>query len=129
MYLGLYSNGFFSSKKYIFIQSKKMCSMKFFYSMILGSKIWSSICRWNSVKLLHVLYSDFDACVNHKSKPHLTVLTFKFVFGLRGLKCTFTGSGFVVDLIIPLHQSNLGFFLAAWKVTDHTTIIFTQSYA
>ena len=35
---------FFSYKKYIFIQSKKMCLMKYFYSMIIGSQIWSSIC-------------------------------------------------------------------------------------
>ena len=35
---------FFSYKKYIFIHTKKMCSMKLFYSMIFGSQIWSSIC-------------------------------------------------------------------------------------
>ena len=34
----------FSHKKYIFIQSKKMSSMKYFYSMIFSSQIWSSIC-------------------------------------------------------------------------------------
>ena len=39
-----FQTDFFSYKKYIFIQSKKMRSMKFFYSMIFGTQIWSSIC-------------------------------------------------------------------------------------
>ena len=87
-----------------------MCSMKYLYSMTFGSQIWSSICYWNSLKLLHVLYSDFEACVKHKNKPYLTVLPFRFVFCLREAKYTFTSKGFVLDLIIPLHRGNLSFF-------------------
>ena len=67
---------FFSNKKYIFVQSKKICSMKYFDSMIFGNQIWSSICKWNSLKLLYVLYSDFDARVKHKNKPHFIVHCF-----------------------------------------------------
>ena len=98
-----------------------MYSMNYFYSMIFGSSIWSSICWWNSLKLLHVLYSDFHARVKHKNKLHLTVLLLRFVFCLRGVKYTFTIRGFLLDLIIPLHRGNFKFFLAAWKVTYHTT--------
>ena len=83
--------------------------------MIFGSQIWSSLCQWNSLKLLHVLYSDFNARVNHKSKPYLTALALNFVFCLRGVKYTFTGSGFVLDLIIALHRRNLGFFFQLHK--------------
>ena len=126
----LFCKNFVIQRKYSYIQStyacnqtyeniyfysikKKICLMKFFYSMIFGSQIWSSLCQWNSLKLLHVLYSDFNARVNHKSKPYLTALALKFVFCLRGVKYTFTGSGFVLDLIIALHRRNLGFFFLA----------------
>ena len=37
---------------------------------------------------------------------------------MRGAKYTFTGSGFVLDLVILLHRGNLSFFLDALKVTD-----------
>ena len=99
---------FFSHKKYIHIQSKKMCSMKYFYSLSFGSQIWSSICQRNSLKLLHVLYS--DTRVNHKTNSHLTVLPLKFVSCLRGAKYTSSSGGFLLDLIIPLHRGNLSFF-------------------
>ena len=83
--------------------------MKFLYSMIFGSQILVFHLLVN-MQLLHVLYSDFDARVNHKYKPHLTVLALNFVLYLRGVKYAFTGSsGFVLDLIIPLHRGNLSF--------------------
>ena len=63
-----------------------------------------------TLKLLHVLYSDFDAPLKHKNKTYLTVFPLRFVFCLRGAKYTFTSSGFVLDLIIPLHRGNLSFF-------------------
>ena len=62
------------------------------------------------MKLLHVLYSGFNAHVNHKSKPYLSALALKFVFCLREVKYTFTASGFVLDLIIALHRRNLSVF-------------------
>ena len=41
----LFCKNFVVQKKYIYIQSKiNVCSMKFFYSMIFGNQIWSSIC-------------------------------------------------------------------------------------
>ena len=41
----LYSNGLFFRIKNIYLfNQKKICSMKYFYSMIFGSQIWSSIC-------------------------------------------------------------------------------------
>ena len=61
--------------------------------------------KWNSVKLLYVLNSGFDTLVNHKNKPHLSALPLRFVFCLRWIKYTFTGSDFVLDLIIPLKLS------------------------
>ena len=61
--------------------------------------------KWNSIKLLYVLNSGFDTLVNHKNKPHLPTLPLRFVFCLRWIKYTFTGSGFVLDLIIPLKLS------------------------
>ena len=70
------------------------------------------MCKGNSVKLLHVPYSDFDARVNHKNKSRLTVLAIKFVICLRGMKYTVTGSGFARGVIIPINRDNLSFFLA-----------------
>ena len=70
------------------------------------------MCKGNSVKLLHVPYSDFDARVNHKNESRLTVLAIKFVICLRGMKYTVTGSGFALDVIIPINRGNLSFFLA-----------------
>ena len=70
------------------------------------------MCKGNSVKLLHVPYSDFDARVNHKNKSRLTALAIKFVICLREMKYTVTGSGFALDVIIPINRGNLSFFLA-----------------
>ena len=42
--------------------------MKFFYLVNSGSQILSSICQWNSVKLLRGLYSDFDKPSSYKNK-------------------------------------------------------------
>ena len=95
----------FQHKKYIVNQQKKMCSMNYFYSMVFGSQIWSSICQCNSVKLLHVLYSEFDA----------------FVFCLRGAKYTFTSNGFCIRLNHSTSSGQLNFLLATRKVTDYTT--------
>ena len=55
--------GFFYIKNICLIIQKLMRSMNFFYAMIFGSQIWSSIYYWNGVKFLHGLYSDFDAYV------------------------------------------------------------------
>ena len=94
----------------LFSEKKKCVQWNFFIQWVFVSQIWSSICLWNSVKLLHVLYSDFDARVKHKNKPHLTFLLLRFVFCLRGVKYTFATSGLVLDLIILLHRGNLSFF-------------------
>ena len=70
-------------KNICLFNQKLMRSMKFFYSMIFGSQIWSSIWKWNGVKFLHGLYSDFDAYVSHENELHLPVSVFRFDFWLR----------------------------------------------
>ena len=84
-----------------------MCSMKFFIQLF---SVVKSGLPFGTEKPFHGLYSDFDVSVNHKTNSHLTVLLLSFVFCLRVAKYTFTGSGFVLDLIIPLHRGNLSFF-------------------
>ena len=71
--------------------------MKFFCAVTFGSQTWSFICWWNGKKLLHGLYSDFDAYVSHKNELHLTVSVLRFVFWLRGVKYIFLVCGFILD--------------------------------
>ena len=92
-----------SFKENIFIFNHKYSSMKCFYTMNFSSQIWPFICLWNSVQLLHGLHSDLEERLNHKHKLHLTGSPLRFVFCLRKVKCTFTGSVFVLDCIVLLY--------------------------
>ena len=79
--------------------------MYFFNSMIFGNQIWSSICWWNSVELLHGLYSD----VTSTHVWAITIYCYSSLFSIWEWRSALSQLVVVWECIIARSQGNFGF--------------------